>query len=113
MTCRGEYFQDNSQSPRKQNAREVRIFWTALIAAPALWGLFFLVALIGFKFKWLLLVMIALALNGANLHGYTRCKFGSGSSLKDATFGFAKKEVLKNLLSNPQPPVSSNNTGIV
>jgi len=99
---------------RRHNTREVRIFWMALILAPAFWGLFFLVALIGFKFKWLLLVMIALALNGANLHGYTRCKFGSGSSLKDATFGFAKKEVLKNLLSNAQPPVNaSNNTGIV
>lgn len=99
---------------RRHNTREVRIFWMALILAPVFWGLFFLVALIGFKFKWLLLVMIALALNGANLHGYTRCKFGSGSSLKDATFGFAKKEVLKNLLSNAQPPVNaSNNTGIV
>lgn len=85
-----------------------------LILAPVCWGLFFLVALIGFKLKWLLLVMIALALNGANLHGYTRCKFGSSSNLKDVTFGFAKKEVLKNLLSNAQPPVSStNNTGIV
>lgn len=98
----------------RNNAREVRIFWMGLILAPVCWGLFFLVALIGFKLKWLLLVMIALALNGANLHGYTRCKFGSSSSLKDATFGFAKKEVLKNLLSNAQPPVSStNNTGIV
>lgn len=85
-----------------------------LVLAPVFWGLFFLVALFGFKFKWLLLVAIALALNGANLHGYTRCKFGSSSSLKDATFGFAKKEVLKNLLSNAQPPVNaSNNTGIV
>lgn len=85
-----------------------------LILAPVFWGLFFLVALFGLKLKWLLLVMIALALNFANLHGYTRCKFGSSSNLKDATFGFAKKEVLKNLLSNSQPPVSStNNTGIV
>jgi len=85
-----------------------------LILAPVFWGLFFLAALIGFRFKWLLLVMIALALNGANLHGYTRCKFGSSSNLKDATFGFAKKEVLKNLLARPQAPVNaSNNTGIV
>jgi len=99
---------------RRHNTREVRIFWMALVLAPVFWGLFFLVALIGFKFKWLLLVMIALSLNCANLFGYTRCKFGSNSSLKDATFGFAKKEVLKNLLSNAQPPVSSqNNTGIV
>lgn len=85
-----------------------------LILAPVFWALFFLVALFGLKLKWLLLVAIALALNGANLHGYARCKFGSSSSLKDATFGFAKKEVLKNLLSNAQPPVNaSNNTGIV
>lgn len=99
---------------RKHHTREVRIFWLGLILAPVFWGLFFIGALFGFKFKWLLLVMIALALNAANLHGYTRCKFGSSTNLKDATFGFAKKEVLKNLLSNSQPPVNpANNSGIV
>ncbi|CRK92350.1 CLUMA_CG005914, isoform A [Clunio marinus] len=99
---------------RRNNTREVRIFWLGLILAPVFWGLFFLAALFGFNFKWLLLVMIALALNFANLHGYTRCKFGSSTNLKDATFGFAKKEVLKNLLSNAQPPVNApNNTGVV
>lgn len=106
--------QDKSNNTRRHNTREVRIFWMALVIAPVFWCLFFLTALFSLNFKWLLLVMIALALNSANLHGYTRCKFGSNSSLKDATFGFAKKEVLKNLLSNAQPPVNaSNNTGIV
>lgn len=98
----------------RHNAREVRIFWMGLIIPPVLWGLFFLGALFGLKFKWIVLVMIALALNFANLHGYTKCKFGSGTNLKDATFGFAKKEVLKNILSQPQPPVNAqNNSGIV
>jgi hypothetical protein len=105
--------QDKSQV-HKHNAREVRIFWLGLVLAPALWSLFFIVALFGLKFKWLLVVAIALSLNFANLFGYLRCKFGSGSNLKDATFGFAKKEMLKNILSSPQPPVNApNNTGIV
>lgn len=105
---------DKSAQQVRHNTREVRIFWMGLILPPALWGLFFLAALFGLKFKWIVLVMIALALNFANLHGYTKCKFGSGSNLKDATFGFAKKEMLKNILSQPQPPVNAtNNTGIV
>jgi ABC-type dipeptide/oligopeptide/nickel transport system permease component len=53
----------------KHNTREVRIFWLCLIFAPVFWALFFLVALFGFKFKW---VMIALSLNSANLFSYTR-----------------------------------------
>jgi Eukaryotic protein of unknown function (DUF846) len=32
---------------------EVRVFWIALVAFPILWGLLFIVALFGFKFRWL------------------------------------------------------------
>lgn len=44
-------FQGSSQN--RINEREARIFWTALILTPLVWGIFFIVALFGFKLKWL------------------------------------------------------------
>ena len=95
----------------KYNAREVRLFWTGLVTAPIVWGLFLLVAFFGLKFKWMLLVLIALTLNAANLHGYVKCKFRDTAQFKN----FGQRELLKNFLSrNAQPPVNQpNNTGIV
>lgn len=35
------------------NPHEQRIFWLALVLFPMMWGLLFMIALFGFKFKWL------------------------------------------------------------
>lgn len=45
------FFQGNFQG--RVNAQEARIFWLALVLCPLLWGIFFIVALFGLKFKWL------------------------------------------------------------
>ncbi|XP_022199658.1 uncharacterized Golgi apparatus membrane protein-like protein CG5021 isoform X1 [Nilaparvata lugens] len=95
------------------NAREARIFWVALIAAPAMWAIFFLLALVRFNFKWLLLVCIALSLNGANLVGYMKCKLGrSDASLSSFTTDFFRKQVIQNVASivtkTAQAPSSSS-----
>lgn len=99
----------------RHHAREVRLFWMGLIVAPLVWSLFLLVAFFGLKFKWMLLVLIALTLNAANLHGYIKCKFGSNSGLKDGIKSFGQRELLKNFLSRTaQPPVNQpNSTGVV
>ncbi|XP_035772798.1 uncharacterized Golgi apparatus membrane protein-like protein CG5021 [Anopheles albimanus] len=83
----------------KFNPHEVRIFWMALVLCPVIWAFFFIVALFGFKFKWLLLVLIALALNGANLYGYVKCNFGAAANLSTTTSDFVKKQVLKNAVN--------------
>ena len=50
-----------------------RLFWWGLYLAPALWAVLGMVALLKFSLEWLLLVIIALMLNGANVIGYTKC----------------------------------------
>ncbi|XP_055610550.1 uncharacterized Golgi apparatus membrane protein-like protein CG5021 [Uranotaenia lowii] len=89
------------------NPHESRIFWTALVVCPLLWGLFFVVALFGFNFRWMLLVMIALSLNGANLYGYIKCNFGAGANLSTTTTDFVKSQVLKNAVSLMTQPTGS------
>ncbi|KYB28835.1 putative Golgi apparatus membrane protein-like protein CG5021 [Tribolium castaneum] len=81
------------------NEREARIFWMALVITPLLWGVFFITALFWLKLKWMLLIMIALALNGANFYGYFKCKVGSSESLSSATTNFLRKQVLQNAVS--------------
>uniref|UniRef100_A0A182W627 Golgi apparatus membrane protein TVP23 homolog n=1 Tax=Anopheles minimus TaxID=112268 RepID=A0A182W627_9DIPT len=81
------------------NSLEKRVFWVALMASPVVWAFFFIVALFGLKFKWLLLVLIALVLNGANLYGYIKCNFGSNANISTTTTDFVKSQVLKNAVN--------------
>ncbi|XP_020288936.1 uncharacterized Golgi apparatus membrane protein-like protein CG5021 isoform X2 [Pseudomyrmex gracilis] len=92
------------------NPTEARIFWLALILCPLFWSVLFTVALFGLKFKWLLLVCIAIVLNGANLYGYVKCKMGNDQNISTATSDFIKKQVFQNVASmmTRSPPTTSN-----
>ncbi|XP_077292230.1 putative Golgi apparatus membrane protein-like protein CG5021 isoform X3 [Arctopsyche grandis] len=99
------------------NPHESRMFWLALIVCPLIWSVLFTVALFGFKFKWLLLVMISLTLNGANLYGYVKCKFGTKESLSSVTSDFVKTQIIQNAASfmstkTPQP-TTMQSTGVI
>ncbi|GJQ70822.1 hypothetical protein Trydic_g749 [Trypoxylus dichotomus] len=87
------------QNQNRINERESRIFWTSLILIPLLWSLFFIIALLGFNFQWLLLVIIALILSGANLYGYIKCKVGQSENLGTVTSNFLRKQVLQGAVS--------------
>ncbi|XP_015588564.1 uncharacterized Golgi apparatus membrane protein-like protein CG5021 isoform X4 [Cephus cinctus] len=110
------YVDDNGKShwvfeSRKNriNAAEARIFWLALILCPLLWAVFFIIALFGLKFKWLLLVCIAIILNGANLYGYVKCKMGNNQNISTATSDFFRKQVIQNVASmmTKSPPTTN------
>jgi hypothetical protein len=55
------------------NAFDRRVFWTVLYATPMVWTALFLLGLLKFNFSWLMVVMMALALNSANVYGYYKC----------------------------------------
>ncbi|XP_040173331.1 uncharacterized Golgi apparatus membrane protein-like protein CG5021 isoform X1 [Anopheles arabiensis] len=88
-------FETKGQSSSNLNYAEKQIFWIALIACPIVWTGFFVIAMFGLKFKWMLLVLIALVLNGANLYGYIKCKFGVTADISTTTTNFVKRQVLK------------------
>src|SRR5689334_8948644 len=52
------------------------LFWSGLFGAPTLWILFAVVSILKFNAKWLLIVVIALALGFVNLIGYVKCARG-------------------------------------
>nr|CAH7750337.1 unnamed protein product [Callosobruchus chinensis] len=110
--------QVNSESQTVANEREARIFWTALVLTPCLWGIFFIIALFGLKLKWLLLVTIALVLNSSNLYGYIKCKIGNKESVGSVTSDFFKKQLLQNAVNmvmkqNTAPASTSPSTNTV
>ena len=67
------------------NATDSRIFWYPLYITPAIWLLFGIVSLISLKFSWLLIVAVAMALNTANVVGYTKCQQDAQKKNKNAT----------------------------
>ncbi|XP_043282799.1 uncharacterized Golgi apparatus membrane protein-like protein CG5021 isoform X2 [Venturia canescens] len=111
------YVDDNGKShwvfeSRKNriNPSESRIFWLALILCPLLWSVFFIVALLSIKFKWLLLVCIAILLSGANLYGYVKCKMGNDQNISTATKDFLRKQVMQNVMASmmaKSPPTTT------
>ncbi|XP_012338947.1 uncharacterized Golgi apparatus membrane protein-like protein CG5021 isoform X2 [Apis florea] len=112
------YVDDNGKShwvfeskKNRINTTEARIFWLALILCPLLWSVFFVVALFSLRFKWLLLVCIAIVLNGANLYGYVKCKMGNDKNISAATSDFLRKQVIQNVASmmTRSPPTGNSN----
>ncbi|KAI9334730.1 hypothetical protein BDR26DRAFT_866665 [Obelidium mucronatum] len=91
-------FESNQNRPINQT--DSSVFWFALYAAPAVWFVFGLGALIRFSFQWTLCVVVALVLNMANVVGYNRCH-------KDAQGRF------NNFMQNQQGFVQSMVTNMV
>ncbi|KAL2732892.1 putative Golgi apparatus membrane protein-like protein CG5021 isoform X3 [Vespula maculifrons] len=93
------------------NMAEARIFWLALILCPLLWSVLFVTALFRLNFQWLLLVCIAIILNGANLYGYVKCKMGGNQYISTATSDFFKKQIIQNVASmmTRSPPTNNPN----
>jgi hypothetical protein len=65
---------ESKPSNRLVHPADAKIFWTALYVAPLVWILFALGAVFSFNFEWLLVVLVALLLSGANSIGYWRCE---------------------------------------
>jgi len=52
---------------------DARLFWWGLYGTPVVWILLLLVALLKFNVQWMVIVVVALVLSGANIVGYYKC----------------------------------------
>jgi len=82
----------------KLSSTEVSIFWAGLVFAPLLWILLFFTALFSFKLKWLVLVVIGVALSVSNLLGYLRCRLGKTESTTQLLSGVANQYLQKRMM---------------
>ncbi|XP_065283847.1 Golgi apparatus membrane protein TVP23 homolog B isoform X1 [Dermacentor albipictus] len=97
-------FESRKSGEQMTDSSEAGLFWMGLIGAPALWTLFFFVSLFSWNFQWLMVTIIALALNGANLYGYIRCRLGRKGSMKTAASNFIGQQLLRGMFKKEAAP---------
>jgi hypothetical protein len=78
---------------------DARLFWAGLVFAPAMWVIFFLTALFGFRFQWMILVIIGLTMSMSNLLGYLRCRLGSTQSVSNLANTYMQRQMFSNVLN--------------
>jgi hypothetical protein len=67
---------------------ESMIFWISLFVTPAVWILFLLSAILPPKPSYLVIVLVALSLNCANVVGYMKCRKDAKKKLEGAATNF-------------------------
>eukprot|EP00890_Picochlorum_soloecismus_P006761 jgi/Picsp_1/90/NSC_00090-R1_protein len=75
-------FESLQEGQRGVNKYDSRMFWAVLYATPAVWVLLGIVAFLKLNVDYLLLVVIAILLSGANLVGYFKCSKAAQNQLK-------------------------------
>lgn len=55
------------------SSADYKLFWIGLYGTPVLWVCLLITGIMLLKFQWLVIVVIALLLSGANIYGYTKC----------------------------------------
>jgi len=72
-------FESASES-RKIHPFDSMVFWTSLYVTPVVWSILGFASI--FSFQWLLVILVALILNGANLIGYWKCQKDAKSKIQ-------------------------------
>ena len=97
-----EVKEDGSEEWKFESSQEVKsksidttVFWLSLYIAPAFWGVFLILELIGLKLMWFLVCLIGFILTFSNTFGYYKCskdqnKKISGFFKDQTTKGFSK-----------------------
>lgn len=55
------------------NPIDSKLFWWSIYLTPVVWAIFGILCILKFQFLYLLLVILALGLNGWNAHGFRSC----------------------------------------
>lgn len=97
-------FESRKATSRKVNSNsESRIFWLGLIVCPIFWVIFVFSTIFSFKFKWLVVVIMGVALQWANVYGYVRCKVGGKTNLRSMATNYLGAQLFKQAMTKQEP----------
>lgn len=102
-----EWVFESIENPGEVHPSDARLFWTGLYATPAIWAVFLLVSLLKFSVQWLVIVLVALVLSGANIVGYYKCSNDQKKRVQSMVQGAAFKTAFGLGTSAVQSLVSS------
>ncbi|BDA41070.1 Golgi apparatus membrane protein TVP23 homolog B [Coccomyxa sp. Obi] len=75
-------FETLEEGQRAINGKDSACFWWTLYVVPVIWLLLGIVAIVRLKIDYLLVVVVAVVLSGANVVGYTKCSKQASAQLK-------------------------------
>ena len=84
-----EVKEDGTEEWKFESSHEIRaksidttIFWMSLYFAPAFWGVFLILQLIGLRFMWFIACLIGFILTFSNTFGYYKCSGEQKNKIK-------------------------------
>lgn len=93
---------ESSKDPSRFPTLDRRAFWLALVAGPVVWAFFVTVALMTFKWEWMIVALLGFSMNTANLYGYLRCRWANTNQFTNAL----SKWAFLNMLRRQQTPAN-------
>ncbi|EPB76811.1 hypothetical protein ANCCEY_04093 [Ancylostoma ceylanicum] len=72
-----------------------RAFWFGLVLGPLLWIFFVSMAFFTFKWEWMIVALLGLAMTSANLYGYLRCRWADTTQFTNYLSKWAFLSVLR------------------
>ncbi|GBG79756.1 hypothetical protein CBR_g30020 [Chara braunii] len=72
----------DQQAMEQLHSKDAWLFWSAIVASLGVWVLFGIVAILNFSPNYLLIVGIAIVLNGANIIGFFKCRKDAKAKLQ-------------------------------
>ncbi|OQR71992.1 protein FAM18B1-like [Tropilaelaps mercedesae] len=102
-----QYVFEKAPETRPIDKGEAGVFWTALLALPAVWGFFAFTAFLTFSFQWLTVIVVAVSLSTSNAYGYIRCRLGADKSIKKAASSWLGMQMFKNMFRRSAVPAQA------
>jgi hypothetical protein len=89
-----------SAKDRQANQFDSGVFWTVLYATPFFWTGLLMIGVLKFNLGWLIIVVMALALSGANVYGYYKCSSDQKAKFQEMMQSGAQAGAMTVLKSN-------------
>jgi len=103
-------FESRKSRKATVTATESRIFWLSLVACQVLWIVFLFGSVFTLNFKWLMVAAVGCLMNGANLIGYIRCKWGTKQKMSSVAKGFLTAQLFRSMFSSSKSTEQSQPT---
>ncbi|XP_076450997.1 Golgi apparatus membrane protein TVP23 homolog B-like [Babylonia areolata] len=92
---------------RRISAAESRIFWLSMVVSQVLWVFFSIASLFRLNFKWFMVVIVGFLMNGANLYGYVRCKYGTREKFTSVARSMISTQFIKSMFTGGSATASN------
>lgn len=110
---------ESAEGKRSINPFDRNVFWFVLYGTPFIWIILLILGIVRLRLNWLLIVLMALTLSGANVYGYYKCSTEQKQQTEQMMQRYASqgavaimKSNFLSLLTGSSAVASTNNTNM-